>query len=67
VADAVAIVLCEDGHRGATYELCGPEVLTQSAQAAKISAEIKRTVRAQQIEMDEWERRARKWLGRVRA
>ena len=59
VADAVAIVLCEDGHRGATYELCGPEVLTQSEQAAKISVEIGRTVRAQQIEMDEWERRAR--------
>ena len=60
VAAAAAIVLCEPGHRGATYELCGPEVLTQSEQAAIISAEMGRTVRAEHTNLDEW-------TGRVRA
>lgn len=59
VAAAAVIVLCEPKHRGATYELCGPDVLTQSEQAAIISSEMGRMVRAEQTDLDEWARRAR--------
>lgn len=59
VAATAAIVLCEPGHRGATYELCGPEVLTQSEQAAIISTQVGHAVRAEQTELDAWARRAR--------
>ena len=59
VAVTAAIVLCEPGHHGAIYELCGPDILTQSEQAAIISTHVGHAVRAQQTELDAWAWRAR--------
>jgi uncharacterized protein YbjT (DUF2867 family) len=54
VAAAAAIVLTEPGHTGATYELAGPEVLSQTEVAAILSQVLQRTVRAEQIPLTEW-------------
>ena len=59
VAATAVIVLCEPGHHGAIYELCGPEVLNQSELATIISAHVGHAVRAEQTELGEWVRRAR--------
>lgn len=59
VAAAVAIVLTEPGHNGATYELAGPDVLTQTEMAAILSQCLNRPVRAEQIPLTEWTERAR--------
>lgn len=39
VAEAARVVLTTSGHTGATYELCGPEVLSMSEVVAMISKE----------------------------
>jgi uncharacterized protein YbjT (DUF2867 family) len=54
LAQAAAIVLTEPGHLGATYELAGPEVLTQTQIAAILSQHLKRPVRAEQITIEAW-------------
>jgi uncharacterized protein YbjT (DUF2867 family) len=54
VAQAAAVVLTEPGHLGATYELAGPEVLTQTQIAEILSKHLKRPVRAEQITMEAW-------------
>jgi len=59
VAEAAAIVLTEPGHIGATYELTGPESLSQAEVAAILSQQLGRPVRAQTVPLDEWERKAR--------
>jgi uncharacterized protein YbjT (DUF2867 family) len=59
VAKAAAIVLTEPGHIGATYELAGPEALSQVEVAEILSRRLGRPVRAQVVPLDEWERRAR--------
>jgi uncharacterized protein YbjT (DUF2867 family) len=59
VAEAAAIVLTEKGHAGATYELAGPDVLSQLEVAAVLERQLARPVRAQAVPLDEWERRAR--------
>lgn len=59
VAEAAAIVLTEPGHAGATYELCGPEVLTPSRIAAVWSAKLGRSVQAQLIAVEDWALRAK--------
>ena len=60
VATVAAIVLCDFGqHSGATYELCGPEVLTPSQQAMIISAQMGHVVCAEQTNLEEWILRAR--------
>jgi len=59
VAEAAAISLAELGHTGATYELAGPEALTQVEVAAILSQHLGRPVRAQAVPLDEWERKAR--------
>ena len=59
VAEAAAIVLTEPGHAGATYELCGPEVLTPSDIAAVWSAKLRRPVQAQRIAVEDWALRAK--------
>ncbi|HET7088402.1 MAG TPA: NmrA/HSCARG family protein [Anaerolineae bacterium] len=59
VAEAAAIVLTEPVHAGATYELCGPEVLTPSDIAAVWSAKLGRSVQAQLIAVEDWARRAK--------
>jgi uncharacterized protein YbjT (DUF2867 family) len=59
VAEAVAIVLTGSGHIGATYELAGPEALSQDKVATILSQQLGRPVQAQVVPLDEWERRAR--------
>jgi uncharacterized protein YbjT (DUF2867 family) len=51
---AAAIVLTEDGHQGATYELCGQAPISRTAAAAIIAATIGRPVRATKIEPSEY-------------
>jgi len=58
VAQAAAIVLTEPGHVGATYELAGPEVLTQTQVAEILSKHLKRPVRAEQVAIEAWTRQA---------
>jgi uncharacterized protein YbjT (DUF2867 family) len=58
VAQAAAIVLTEPGHVGATYELAGPEVLTQTRVAEILSNHLNRLVRAEQVAIEAWSRQA---------
>jgi NAD(P)H dehydrogenase (quinone) len=59
VAAAAAIVLTEDGHAGATYELVGTDPLSQIEVAAAIGAALGREVRAEAEPLAQWEERAR--------
>ncbi len=59
VAAVAATVLTEPGHVGATYELAGPDVLTQTEVAGILSESLGRPVRAEQIPLDEWTEIAR--------
>jgi len=59
VAQAAAIVLTERGHLGATYELAGPEVLTQTQIAEILGKHLKRAVRAEQMTIEAWTLQAR--------
>lgn len=59
VAEAAAVVLMEPGHEGATYELSGPEVLTQLEVAAILARRLGRPVRAEAIALDVWEQQVR--------
>ena len=59
VAQAAAVVLTGPGHLGATYELAGPEVLTQTQIAEILSKHLKRPVRAEQITIEAWTLQAR--------
>ena len=59
VAEAAAQVLTTSGHEGAIYELAGPEVLTQNEVAALLSSLLGRPVRAEQLSLEDWTRRAR--------
>jgi NAD(P)H dehydrogenase (quinone) len=54
VAEAAAVVLTEPGHYGATYELAGPEWLSQTEIAAVLSDVLSRPVQAQPISNDQW-------------
>jgi len=58
VAAVAALVLTEDGHIGATYELAGTLPLTQSEVAALIGATLGRAIRAQAEAVEAWEARA---------
>ena len=58
VAEAAAVVLTEPGHLGATYELAGPEVLTQTQVAEILSKHTKRPVHAEQVTIEAWTRQA---------
>ena len=58
VAQAAAVVLTEPGHLGATYELAGPEVLTQRQVAETLSKHLKHPVRAEKITIEAWVRQA---------
>lgn len=57
VAEAAARVLCEDGHAGATYELAGPQALSQSDQAAAAARVLGRPVRAEILDRTTWRQR----------
>jgi uncharacterized protein YbjT (DUF2867 family) len=59
VATAAAIVLTESGHHGATYELAGPENLTQLEIAAILSERLDRPVSVAQIPPEIWADNAR--------
>jgi uncharacterized protein YbjT (DUF2867 family) len=59
VAEAAALVLTQDGHAGATYELVGTRPLSQTEVAAVMSAALKRDVRAEAESIEAWEARAR--------
>ena len=58
VGDAAAIVLTQDGHDGATYELAGTPALSQSEVAAALSVALGRNVRAEEEPLAAWEARA---------
>ena len=58
IAEATAVVLTEPDHLDATYELAGPEVLTQSQIAEILSKHLERPVRAEQVEIEQWTRQA---------
>jgi len=59
VAAAAALVLAQDGHAGATYELAGTGPLSQIEVAAAIGAALKRDVRAEEESVTAWEAHAR--------
>jgi uncharacterized protein YbjT (DUF2867 family) len=59
VAEVAAKVLLEPGHEGATYELCGADVLSQKEIAAILSRQLGREVCAEEIPLDVWEGEAR--------
>jgi uncharacterized protein YbjT (DUF2867 family) len=59
VATAVAMVLTQGMHQGAIYELAGSEVLTQTEVATILSRSLGRTVCAEAIPFNVWERQAR--------
>jgi NAD(P)H dehydrogenase (quinone) len=59
VAEAAALVLIEPGHVGATYELSGPDALTQVEITAILSEQLGCPVRAEAVPLDAWQRGAR--------
>ena len=59
VAEAVAIVLTNAGHSGATYELVGTPQLSQAEIAEAFGHALKRPVRAEAEAIESWENRAR--------
>lgn len=59
VAEAAAVVLCSDDHDGETYELCGPESLSQDDMAEILSGQLDVPVRASTVAVEIWERGAR--------
>jgi NAD(P)H dehydrogenase (quinone) len=59
VGEAAAVVLTQDGHGGATYELVGTPALSQTEVASALSAALGRGVRAEDEPLAAWEARAR--------
>jgi uncharacterized protein YbjT (DUF2867 family) len=59
VAEAAALVLMDDGHSGATYELVGTPPLSQIEIAETFGRALNRTVRAESESLKSWEQRAR--------
>ncbi|HEY6102792.1 MAG TPA: NmrA family NAD(P)-binding protein [bacterium] len=58
VAAVAAAVLTEGDHAGATYELAGPEVLSQTDVAGILARRLERPVRLVEISRDTWAERA---------
>lgn len=64
VAEVAAIVLSETGHKGAIYELCGAEILSQIEITQILSQFLGHRVDVEVIPIEEWEVNARnKGLG----
>ena len=64
VAEVAAIVLSETGHKGAIYELCGEEILSQIEITQILSQFLGHRVDVEVIPIEEWEVNARnKGLG----
>jgi uncharacterized protein YbjT (DUF2867 family) len=59
LAEATAKVATEDGHLYATYELAGPEALSQDDMAAIVAGVIRKPVTARQIPLDEMAAKAK--------
>ncbi len=59
LAAATALAVTDSGHRYATYELAGPEALSQEDMAAVISEVIGREVRAAEVPLEVLAERAR--------
>jgi NAD(P)H dehydrogenase (quinone) len=59
VAEAAARVLTEPGHVGATYELAGPEALTQTQVAEVLGRQLGHDVEAQRVPLEAWAQQAR--------
>ena len=59
LAEATAIVATSPGHLHATYELAGPEALSQRDMAAVISRVLGRKIRAEALSLDQMEKNAR--------
>jgi NAD(P)H dehydrogenase (quinone) len=59
VGEAAAIVLTQDGHAGASYELAGTPGLSQTEIASSLAAALGRDVRAEGVPLAAWEARAR--------
>jgi uncharacterized protein YbjT (DUF2867 family) len=59
VAEAAALVLTEDGHSGATYELVGTPPLSQVEMADTFGRALNKAVRAEAETVEIWDRRAR--------
>lgn len=59
VAEVAARVLTEPGHAGATYELSGPDVLSQTETAAILAHHLGRAVRVEVIPLATWKAQAR--------
>lgn len=59
VAEAAARVLTETGHVGATYELCGPDLLDQQQIAVALGRGLGKSVRARSVPPREWTEGAR--------
>ena len=58
LADAAARILIETGHEAATYELAGPEALSQDDMARILSLLLERPIRAQFKPLEEFRREA---------
>ena len=59
LAEATAIVTTNLGHLYATYELAGPEALSQRGMAAVISRVLGREIRADALRLEQVEKNAR--------
>lgn len=59
LADATARAALDDGHLYATYELAGPESLSQDDMAKILSDVLKRSITARQIPLDEMAAKAK--------
>ena len=63
LGEAAAIILTEKGYKGAIFEICGPDSLSQSEMAGVLSEIIGKTIHAVQRDLGEWEiwARERNW------
>lgn len=59
VAEVAAATLAGDGHTGATYELCGPDLLDARDIAETLSRTVGRSVRAVAVPVRRWAEEAR--------
>jgi uncharacterized protein YbjT (DUF2867 family) len=59
LAEVSALVATQPGHEFATYELAGPEPLSQEAMARVLSEALGRAVRAEQVPLDRMAEAAR--------
>jgi NAD(P)H dehydrogenase (quinone) len=59
VAEAAALILTDEGHGGATYELAGTAPLSQSEVAATVCATLGKIIRVEVETVELWEARAR--------